>query len=89
MLRGKCFFLGGSGECPGGDVLHPTTDVESESERIGPSSVRVLRSRSVPASDVPLTSSRATEYSRILNRQKDGSVSLDFIDTDHVVHKVR
>jgi len=37
-----------------------TTDLESESERTGSSSVRVLRSRSVPASDALPTSSRAT-----------------------------
>ena len=42
------------------DQCGQTTDVESESERTGHSSVRVLKSRSVPASDVQLTSSRAT-----------------------------
>ena len=42
------------------DERGQTTDVESESERTGHSSVRVLKSRSVPASDVQLTSSRAT-----------------------------
>ena len=42
------------------DECGQTMDVESESEKTGHSSVRVLKSRSVPASDVPLTSSRAT-----------------------------
>jgi len=43
------------------DECGQTTDVEYESERTGHSSVRVLKSRSVPASDVQLTSSRATQ----------------------------
>ena len=45
---------------PYSDGCGQTTDVESESERSGFSSVRVLRSKSVPASDALPTSSRAT-----------------------------